>query len=313
MSDATTLSLGVSERIRDLIALTKPRITLMVLITAAGGMWLAAAGTAGDASAGSGLLGGPISPWAIAIMLLTTTAVVAAANSLNCWLERDTDRLMRRTMKRPLPDGRMRPRVALVFGVVLGLISVPVLTVAINPVTGALGALALASYVLVYTPMKQKSPAALLVGALPGALPPLMGWTAVTGRMDVPGLALFGILFFWQIPHFIAIAIYRRSEYERAGIQTLPTVRGEHYAKLQAVFYSGLLLACSILPFVYRVAGTVYLVTALVLGGGFFGMAVRGLWVDSDEASTHRWARQLFVVSLLYLTVLFAVLMVDAR
>lgn len=281
-------------QLRDVIALTKPRITMMVLVTAAGGMWLAP---------------GSLEPSVVALMLLTTAAVVAAANSLNCWLERDSDRLMRRTMKRPLPDGRLAPNTALGLGVALGLMSVPVLTIAVNPATGALGALALFSYVLVYTPMKQRSPMALLVGAIPGALPPLMGWTAATGTIDPPGLALFGLLFFWQIPHFVAIAIYRRSEYERAGIQTLPSTRGERYAILQGVFYAGLLVTCSMLPFVFRVAGPIYLVAAIVLGLAFFGMTARGIFTKD----TNRWARQVFIGSLIYLTVIFAVLMLDVR
>jgi len=283
---------GLPSKLRDVIALTKPRITMMVIITAAGGMWMAPES---------------VSASVIAVMLLTTAAVVGAANALNCWLERDTDRLMKRTMTRPLPAGRLQPNVALWLGVGLGLASVPTLTFAVNPLTGLLGAIALGSYVLVYTPMKQKSPTALLVGAVPGALPPLMGWTAATGTIDARGLALFGILFFWQIPHFVAIAIYRREEYERAGIQTLPTVRGEAYAKAQGALYAGLLVACSVLPYVFRMTGLVYLVTALVLGAWFFGMALRGLRASAGKA----WAKKLFLTSLVYLTVLFAVLMAD--
>lgn len=282
--------------LRDVVALTKPRITLMVVITAAGGLWLAPGSVPGAV---------------IATMLLTTAAVVAAANSLNCWLERDSDRFMKRTMKRPLPDGRLEPKVALRLGIALGLLSVPTLTFAVNPLTGLLGALALLSYVVVYTPMKQRSPVALMVGAVPGALPPLMGWTAATGTLDAPGLALFGILFFWQIPHFLAIALYRRTEYEKAGILTLPTVRGEAYTKTQAVVYTGLLIVCSVLPFVYHVSGYIYLTTALVLGGMFMAVALQGLRLPEGEEVLHRWARKLFGVSLVYLTVLFAVLMFD--
>ena len=301
--------------LRDFASLAKPRITLMVVLTAAGGMFLA-----------------PASIGAIKAltMLLTTACVVAGANSLNCWLERDSDRFMRRTMGRPLPAGRMEPKIAMVFGLLLGLISVPALTLLINPVTGALGALALVSYVAVYTPMKQHSSLALLVGAVPGALPPLMGWTAATGRIDTPGLVLFGILFFWQVPHFLAISIYRQSEYERAGLKTLPSERGLAAAKRQAFLYTGVLVACTLLLYVFRVAGLIYLSAAVILGAVFLVTAARGFAIalptaslpgeerapgavdDSDRAATDRWARKLFVVSLFYLTLLFAALMVDA-
>lgn len=284
---------SISTTLRDLIALTKPRITLMVIVTAAGGMYLA-----------PGTLPGLL----VATMLLTTAAVVGAANALNCYLERDTDRLMTRTAGRPLPDQRMEPQLALVFGCLLGALSVPLLTFAINPLTGLLGAIALLSYVVVYTPMKQVSPVALLVGAIPGALPPLMGWTAVTNRLDAPGLVLFAILFFWQVPHFIAISIFRQAEYDRAGLKVLPSSRGLDYAKRQALIYTGCLFVVSLMPFPLRVAGPVYLAAALLLGGGFLAVAARGLRAGAKEA----WAKQLFVTSLVYLTALFAVLMADA-
>lgn len=279
--------------VRDLIALTKPRITLMVLVTAAGGMWLAP---------------GSLDLGATAVMLLTTGMVVGAANTLNCYLERDSDRLMARTANRPLPDKRLEPSWALVLGVAMGLFAVPTLTLAVNPMTGLLGAVALVSYVAIYTPMKQYTPAALFVGALPGALPPLMGWTAVTGSIALPGLVLFGILFFWQIPHFIAISVFRQEEYERAGLKVLPSVRGMHSAKVQSTVYAGLLWAVSLLPVPYGLAGTLYLVAALGLGGYFFWTAVRGFWVEDDDA----WAKKMFVASLIYLTALFAALILDA-
>jgi protoheme IX farnesyltransferase len=272
--------------VRDLVALTKPRITLMVLVTAAGGMWLAP---------------GSLDVASVAVMLLTTGMVVAAANTLNCYLERDSDRLMARTANRPLPDRRLAPSWALVLGIAMGLFAVPTLTLAVNPMTGLLGAIALVSYVAIYTPMKQHTPAALFVGALPGALPPLMGWTAVTGSVAVPGLVLFGVLFFWQIPHFIAISVFRQEEYERAGLKVLPSVRGIRTAKVQATLYAGALWVVSLLLVPYGLAGTLYLVAAAALGGYFF-------WAEDSDA----WAMKLFVASLIYLTALFAVLIVDA-
>lgn len=279
--------------VRDLIALTKPRITLMVLVTAAGGMWLAP---------------GSLSVSSMTVMLLTTGMVVGAANTLNCYLERDTDRLMTRTAKRPLPDRRLEPSWALVLGVLMGLFAVPTLTLAVNPVTGLLGFIALASYVAIYTPMKQYTPAALYVGALPGALPPLMGWTAVTGSIALPGLVLFGILFFWQIPHFIAISIFRQEEYERAGLKVLPSVRGIRAAKVQSAINAAALWAVSLLLVPYGLAGTIYLTAALVLGAHFFWTALLGFKAENDNA----WAKKFFFASLIYLTGLFAALIIDA-
>jgi protoheme IX farnesyltransferase len=287
---------AASATLRDLASLAKPRITLMVVITAAGGMFLAPATI----------------PVATAlVMLLTTATVVAGANSLNCWLERDSDRFMERTMNRPLPAGRMEPKIAMVFGASLGLLSVPALTLLVNPVTGALGALALVSYVAVYTPLKQHSSIALLIGAVPGALPPLMGWTAATGSIDAPGLVLFGILFFWQVPHFLAISIYRQEDYERAGLKTLPAERGLGASKRQAFLHTGALVVCTILLALYGTAGVIYLTAAIVLGVHFLWVAAKGFALE-DRPEVDRWAKKLFVTSLIYLTVLFAALMIDA-
>jgi protoheme IX farnesyltransferase len=279
--------------VRDLIALTKPRITLMVLVTAAGGMWLAP---------------GSLDLLSMTVMLVTTGMVVGASNALNCYLERDSDRLMARTANRPLPDGRLEPVWALLLGVSMGMFSVPVLWVAVNPMTGFLGLIALLSYVAIYTPMKQWTPAALFVGAVPGALPPLMGWTAVTGTIDAPGLVLFGVLFFWQIPHFIAISIFRQEEYERAGLKVLPSVRGLQTAKVQAVIYCFAVWAVSMLLVPYGLAGPIYLTTAVVAGALFFGESLRGFGAPDAKV----WAKKLFVASLIYLTVLFAALIIDA-
>ncbi|MGB8329756.1 MAG: heme o synthase [Polyangiales bacterium] len=279
--------------VRDMIALTKPRITLMVLVTAAGGMWLAP---------------GSLGVTSMAVMLLTTGMVVGAANTLNCYLERDSDRLMARTANRPLPDRRLEPSWALALGVLMGLFAVPALSLAVNPITGTLGLVALLSYVAIYTPMKQHTPAALFVGALPGALPPLMGWTAVTGSIQLPGLLLFGVLFFWQIPHFIAISIFRQEEYESAGLKVLPSVRGLRSAKIQSAVYTAALWAVSLLLVPYGLAGTIYLAAAVVLGGYFFWMALRGFAAEDSQL----WARKFFVASLFYLTALFAALIIDA-
>ncbi len=282
----------LSETIRDVVSLAKPRITLMVLITTAGGLSLA----------------GGIEPLKAVLTLLGTALVVGSANTLNCWLERDIDRYMARTRGRPLPAGRLDPTIALIFGGVLACISIPMLTLGVNALTGALAAIALVSYVAVYTPMKQWSPAALLVGSVPGALPPLIGWTAVTGRLDWAGIALFGVLFFWQLPHFIAIAIFRQDEYTRAGIKVLPAVRGLRVAKVHALVHSVLLLLVSLLLVPLQVAGTLYLLVAGALGLAMVVLAIKGLHAGAGV----KWARQLFAASLVYLPVLFAALALDA-
>ena len=196
--------------ISDLWTLTKPRLSMLVIITAGGGYWLAGSN---DLLSGMLAVGG-------------TTLVVAAANVLNNYLERESDKDMTRTSVRPLPTGRLAPSIALLFGVLLTAISVPLLTFGANPLTGLLAAVALILYVLVYTPMKRVSSMNTLVGAIPGALPPLIGWTAATGSIEVGGLLLFALLFLWQIPHSLAICIYRQKEYESAGLVVLPSEHG---------------------------------------------------------------------------------------
>ena len=293
LSTTASRAASFTATLRDLVALTKPRITLMVLITAAGGMWLAP-GAAGAVE--------------IAVFMVALAATVGSANALNCWLERDIDKLMQRTAQRPLPAQRLAPRPALIFSIALGLIAVPALAVAVNPLTGLLGGIALASYVFVYTPMKQLSPAALLVGAVPGAMPPLMGWTAVTGAIDAPGLVLFGVLFIWQLPHFIAIATFRKDEYARAGLKVLPWVRGERVARTHAIVWAALLLPVSLALYPLGVAGIGYAAVAAVMGAGYLFMAVR----KPGDGGERRWAKKLFLTSLVYLPVVFAALMIDA-
>lgn len=278
--------------LRDLVALTKPRITLLVVITTLGGIWLA--------------------PDEVPLVttlatLIATAMVVGAANTLNCWLERDSDALMARTKNRPLPAGRLDPNLALAWGLGLGAISVPVLTLVVNPLTGLLAAIALVSYVWIYTPMKQRSPISVLIGAVPGALPPLMGWTAATNELSPPGIVLFGILFFWQLPHFLAISIFRQRDYTKAGIKVMPAVRGLPRTKLHTALYTGALVPVSLLLVPLGIAGPIYLVGAGVAGIAFLVWALLGLRAEAGN----RWARQLFLASLAYLPLLFAALALD--
>jgi protoheme IX farnesyltransferase len=280
---------------RDVIALGKPRLSGLVLSTTAGGMWLAPGSR--DATSAAALL-------------LGTAAVVSAANALNNYLERDSDRLMRRTRTRPLPAGRLEPWVALALGLGLPVIALPALAWFTNGLTASLAALALTLYACVYTPLKRVTPLALFVGAVPGAIPPLMGWTAVTGRLDLGGLALFAILFVWQLPHFLAISLYLSDDYARGGLRVFPLVHGERATQVAAAVTSAVLIPTSLTLVPLELAGPAYGPVALVLGVGLFAWSLTGL---RHDAPAQRWARNFFLGTLAYLTLLFAALFVWAR
>ncbi len=278
----------------DLVSLVKPRLSSLVLCTLAGGMWLAP----GELS---------VSRWVAT--LIGTAGTVGAANALNCWIERDRDRFMARTRQRPLPSGRMEPGVALGFGILLAVFSLPLLALGSNGLTGSLGFLALVSYVVAYTPLKPRSPLAMLVGAIPGSLPPLMGWTAVTGHIDIGGLLLFGILFAWQMPHFLAIALFRKDEFRNAGVMALPLVWGDDATRIWMLVWTVLLVALSVLVVPFGLAGPLYLGVAVLLGGAFLVLVARGVLRRQQRA----WARQTFLFSLVYLAGLFGALLLSAR
>ena len=275
----------IATKTLDLIALLKPRIMVMALLTAAGALSLAP-GSAAPATA----------LW----LLVGTGLIVGAANTLNMWLERDIDCLMARTKNRPLPQGRLAAQTALAFGALLGVAAIPALAM-VNVLTAALGLLALILYVGVYTPMKQRSHWATWVGAVPGAMPALMGWTAATGRIELAGLAVFGVLFFWQVPHFHAIAMYRQRDYDNAGLKTLPSARGVPAARREISIYLVVQVAVSFAPVALGVTGLPYLVTAAVLGAG---VLAQGLTGDGSP----KWARNVFLASIAYLPLLFGVM-----
>jgi heme o synthase len=277
---------------RDYVSLTKPRITLLCLVMTLGGMALAPDGLRVD-----------LAFWT----LVGTFLSVGSANALNMYWERECDKLMERTRDRPLASGRMRPWQALSFGLALGALSVVVLWLGANALTAFLGTFALASYVLVYTPMKRRSPLALVIGAVPGAMPPLMGWTAVTGRIDTSGLVLFGILLVWQIPHFIAISLCHLEDYARAGIATVPGKHGDAIAKLQSLAYALLLIPISLMFVPLGVAGPFYFAVALALGVWFTWLAARGFRAEAGKP----WARKFFFASLVYLPALTLALVAD--
>lgn len=268
--------------VRDFITLTKPRLSSLVLFTAAAGLWLAP----GEAS---------LRTWLFT--LVGTAGAVGAANTLNCIFERESDRFMARTARRPLVTGQLSPMAAVLFAAVLTGFSLPMLWL-VNPLTCALGALALVSYAFVYTPMKRTTSWAMHVGALPGALPPLMGWTAATGAVEAGGLSLFAILFAWQLPHFIAIALFRKAEYRAAGLASVPLEKGDDTARLHAVAYSVVQLAAAVTPFFAGLGGPVYLAVAVLSSGAYLAFALYG-WRRQLGAV---WARQLFLASLAWLT-----------
>lgn len=278
--------------VRDYIALAKPNIAIFCVLMAWGGMVLAPQ---------------RFTSTLVVYTLIGTALSVGAANCFNMIIERKGDKLMRRTRCRPLASERISVYGAVVFGFVLAFASLYLLHRYVNNVTTWLALFAMVSYALIYTPMKRKSPSALVIGTVPGAMPPLMGWTAVTGQIDKTGLVLFAILLLWQIPHFLAISVYNKHDYARAGIRTVPLVLGENIAKVQAVGYSIALLLTSLLLVPLGVAGYIYLVVAAALGLWFVVASVRGLRAASNDL----WARQLFRVSLFYLPGLTLGLMLD--
>ncbi len=277
----------------DIISLMKPRVTALVIATTAGGLWVA----------------GPIRYTLSFWTLFGTTLLVGAANSLNMYLERDLDALMGRTQNRPLPSGRLSPDTVLYFGIILCAVSIIILGFFVNVLTALLGLVAFVSYVLFYTPLKQRTTFALLIGAVPGAMPPLMGWTAATGHISLPGIILFLIMFLWQVPHFQAIALFHKEEYARAGLKILPLEKGDEATKHCIVRYLFGLLAVSLYPVAFHVSGSFYFWTALVLGLTFF---IWGLYGLRKEAGV-RWAKSFFLVSIIYLPILFAVLVLNSK
>ncbi len=280
-------------RAADLLELTKPRITFMVVLTTAAGFILGSQGPL------------PLAPFFHA--LAATGLVASGASALNQVLERERDALMRRTAGRPLPAGRLDPDLALLFGVALAVTGLVYLALAVNLLTALLGALTLAAYLFVYTPLKPLTPLATVVGAVPGAVPPMMGWTAARGDLDLAAWALFGLLFLWQVPHFLAIAWIYREDYQRGGFPMLPVVDpgGQRTAR-QVVLYSLALLPVSVAPSALGLTGAAYLLGASLLGAAFLGTAV-----GFARNRTSQTARRLMLASVLYLPAILGVMLLD--
>ncbi|MHB1426314.1 MAG: heme o synthase [Gemmataceae bacterium] len=281
-------------RLADYVELAKPRVAVLVLFTVGVGVLLA---------------GGPEFSLVVLLHTVLGTALVAAgASALNQWLERDCDALMRRTEKRPLPSGRLQALEVFVFGLVFGLGGVLYLALTLSHLLAALiAAITFVLYVAVYTPLKRRTPLNTLVGAVPGALPPLIGWCAVRGELTREAGVLFLILFLWQVPHFLAIAWMYRAEYARAGLLMLPVVdRAGQRTSQNMILYCIALLAVSLQPVLWGDAGLLYLGGAVLLGLTFLAAAV-----GFQRWRTHCQARRVLRTSLLYLPGLLALLLLD--
>lgn len=285
---------GEAASLADLVDLAKPRITSMVVFTTGIGLWAAP---------------GPVSSARAVLTLLGTAMLVASANVFNSWIEREADGRMVRTRARPLPAGRVDPWTAFALAIALGIFAVPILAIGVSPLVALLGTAAHALYVLVYTPLKRVTPWALEIGAVPGAIPPLMGWAAATGNLSAPGWALFGILFFWQLPHFLSIALYLEEDYRRAGFRVLSVARGQDVARRRLVAHTAGLLLAGAVPFALGMTGPAYVAVAAVLGLTFVAIACRGAIARLGAA----WARRAMLWSLVHLVVLVLALVLDAR
>ena len=286
---------GVRDRLSAYVELTKPRIAIMLVLTAAAGFYVASPGAFN---------------WVLFFNAMIGIGLLAfGVATLNQYLERKTDTLMTRTAERPLPSGRLAPNEALVFGVLQCVVAEVYLAFLVNLLTALLGLIVILGYVLIYTPLKKRSSASTAIGAIPGAMPPLMGWTAATGDITLGAWALFVIQFLWQFPHFLAIAWMYREQYAKAGILMLPVLEPEgRITARQIVSFAFMLLAVSLAPFFLGFASQIYLIAAGVLGCWFFFESSRFAWLRTDAL-----ARRLLLASVIYLPILFLVLVLTKQ
>jgi len=290
---STVAQTPLSSRIQQFYALTKPRVVSLIVFTAVIGMFLATPGMV---------------PVTILFAATLGIALVAgAAAAVNCLVEQKIDALMLRTQRRPLPRGQITPLETLVFSGVVGGIGLALLYHWVNPLTMWLTLATFVGYAIIYTViLKPMTPQNIVIGGASGAMPPVLGWAAVTGDVTPQALTLFLIIFAWTPPHFWALALYRKDEYAKAGVPMLPVTHGDKFTRLHVLLYTIILLACSVLPFVTRMSGYVYLVSALMLGAVFMYYAVK-IYTDYSDGL----ARRTFRYSILYLTLIFAALLVD--
>ncbi|HEX3644736.1 MAG TPA: heme o synthase [Vicinamibacterales bacterium] len=297
-ADAAAIALPDVKRatgVGDYLALTKPRLNFLVVATSAAGYYLGSTGSVDTVSMAEAVAG--------------TALVAGGAAVLNQLYERDTDALMRRTRTRPLPAGRVGPTDALVFGLALAAAGLALLAARANWLSAGLALATLITYLAIYTPMKRRTPLSTIVGAVPGALPALIGWTASRGSIDLSGAALFAIVFCWQLPHFMAIAWLYREDYRRAGFPMLPVIDPDgRRAGKQAVYWGFLLVLASLEPAFSGLAGGAYFAVALVLGVVLFWLALR-----FASARNEATARALFYGSITYLPLLWIAMIADKR
>jgi len=274
----------------DFIELLKPRVMSLVVFTGFAGMVVAP---------------GHLHPLLACVAVLCIAVGAGASGAINMWYDRDIDAVMARTAKRPIPSGRVAPDEALAFGVILAVAAVVVMGLAVNWVAAAILALATLFYVFVYTIwLKRRTPQNIVIGGAAGAFPPMIGWAAVTGGVDLPSVLLFLLIFLWTPPHFWALALFRSGDYARAGVPMLPVVEGPETTKRQMLLYTLILLPVAAAPWWVGIAGPVYLAGSLVLGAMFVWCAVRVLRSTDDKP-----AKQMFGFSILYLFLLFALLL----
>ncbi|MGH9971040.1 MAG: heme o synthase [Pyrinomonadaceae bacterium] len=293
VGEQATYPLTFRERVAAYAELTKPRITFLIVLTSAAGFALATKGK--------------IDYLALTRAMVGIALLSSGIATLNQYMERDLDGLMRRTADRPLPSGKLLPWEALLFGVGLTVIAEIYLAVLVNPLTALLGLTVIAGYLFGYTPLKTRTSLSTLVGAFPGAVPPLIGWTAATGSLSLEAWVLFAILFLWQFPHFLAIAWMYREDYARAGILMLPVVEPEgRITGQQIVVYTLMLLPVSLLPTALGISGRLYLYGAIILGLLFLYSSIRAAFSQSRQE-----ARKLLLASVLYLPLLFVLMVLD--
>ena len=284
---------SVRTRVAAFVEMTKPRIAFLLVLTSAAAFYV---GTKG-----------PFDFVLFANAVIGISLLAFGVATLNQYIERDLDVLMKRTAQRPLPTGKVTPTEALVFGILQCAVAEVYLLTLVNPLTAALGIAVIIGYVLMYTPLKTRTSASTAIGAFPGALPPLMGWTAAANEITLPAWALFVMLFLWQFPHFLAIAWMYREEYAKAGILMLPVVdpKGKITAR-QIVLFAIMLFPVSLAPFFFATAGLIYLAGAIILGIWFLAESIR-----MARTMTYASAKRLLLVSVIYLPLIFGLLVLD--